>query len=234
MVNQRGLKKVTKIDAGVVRNLATELVLQNAFILQKGQSKIVKLNHLAVSYTFFTLCLYAFILHCFRKKRGSAAANFEPLVVENGWPTKKPRLNGCTRKSYVHDLTLEDGLDISDVVVHMEAVSGGNADVGTEKVHELVVQCHSVEEVQDMGEQAHAVEEVQDMGEQAHAVEEVQDMGEQAHAVEEVQDMVQVMKVRRPRCRDAKKTKSMKLLCPVPAEPNIKKMKKSKAKKTVV
>ena len=41
MTTQKGLKKVTKIDASFARNLATELDLPYAVILLKGQRKLM-------------------------------------------------------------------------------------------------------------------------------------------------------------------------------------------------
>ena len=111
MENQKGPRKVTKIDASCARNLGTELDLPSVVTLLKGQSMCAN-----VFYVYYLAAFFNYkpidMLKFFRRKCAA-----EPLVVEDCWPKKKKRGNGCRKKrSYGETMQTEQNEQDLDVL----------------------------------------------------------------------------------------------------------------------
>jgi hypothetical protein len=91
-----------------------------------------------------TLFEYSIFILCFifsRKKSGSEPSIFEPLVVENCWPTKRARQNGRRRQISVQDIVVQTD-SVVDVQVQTESFL--NDVVQTESILDDVVQTESI------------------------------------------------------------------------------------------
>jgi hypothetical protein len=91
-----------------------------------------------------TLFEYSVFILCFifsRKKSGSEPSVFEPLVVENCWPTKRARQNGRRRQRSVQDIVVQTD-SVVDIVMPSDSVL--DVQVQTESILDDVVQTESI------------------------------------------------------------------------------------------
>ena len=147
-------------------------------------------------FIYYVLCPY-------RKKRGTEEASLQPVVVENGWATKRPRVNGCRNKRSV-ETDVESALNVA-VKPEVEL------DAAVEVVQTLDVQTDSVLEAAQTDPLALDVQVPCDS---------VLDVAVQDEGVP------QVVCIRRPSPSDTKKIKSMRVLCRPPTESSGKRKKR--------
>lgn len=159
MQSQKGLKRVTKTDANGAKYLGTERDLEYAFSLPL----------LIPESMCFFLCLFIFwfcfnyeyvaFFVVFRRKLPS-----QPIVVEQTWPTKRPRVSGSRRKTSQWLEQCGAGTEEAATVevhtgtVETETVEVHTGTVETVEVHtvETEVQMHTVETVETV--EVHTVE----------------------------------------------------------------------------
>jgi hypothetical protein len=223
MINQNGLRKVTKIDASCVKNLVTELDLPNAVILQKrSQSKCKILILYLNSATLFEYSVFILFFIFSRKKSGSEPSIFEPLVVENSWPTKRARQNGHRRQRSVQDIVVQidsvvDAVVPSDSVLDVQLQIECILDdvVQTESFLDDVVQIESIlDEVVQTESNLDAP--VQTETESVMLTE--LNLSSVEVSTEQDQELAVGRHVQCPSATDMKKRKSMRVLCSVPSQ----------------
>ena len=186
------------------------------------------------------ICFHS-LIYFFRRKRASEP--FEPVVVKNCWPTKKARINGRRRKRIVQteDVPSDSVLDavlpsdsvlevvlpsdsVLDVVVQTDTIL--DAAVQTEAILDAAVQTEDIldaaVETEDVMQAELNLSCVEVSTEKEHKLVRVDELHKPKQALGRV--------VRWPSPTDAKKTKSMSVLCGVPALSSGKK-RKSSAKK---
>ena len=175
------------------------------------------------------LCFHS-LFYSFRRKR--AIEPFEPVVVENCWPTKKARINGRRRKRIVQteDVPSESVLDaalpsdsVLDVVVQTDTIL--DAAVQTEAILDAAVQTEPILDAAVQTEDA--PEDVMQAELNLSCVEVSTEKEHKLVRVDELHKPKQALGrvVGIPSPNDSKKTKSMKVLCPVLALPSGKKRK---------
>ena len=162
------------------------------------------------------------MFYFFRRKR--ATEPFEPVVVQNCWPTKKARMVGRTTARIVQTEDVPSN-SVLDAAVQTEAIL--DAAVQTEAILDAAVQTEDVIQTEDVVQTEDLIQTELNLA-----------CVEVSSPTDAVQTEEEELVVRRvlygvPSPSDSKKTKSMSVLCGVPALSSGKKRKSSAKKKLV-